>query len=148
MSQHSSRIPHPNLDPAGNLRPRVATSGPLVPNTTLRRSASDATTPSGVRDATSGDATTAGTVVDATLRDRARDANAPTGVREVTRPSGPREYILPTTSSPTSTNRDSITPKARPRPSNAAFVTPAPRALVGTEDIVNYTRDLFQHRHS
>ncbi len=152
MSQHSSRIPHPNLvpaaTPAGNTRPRVATSGPFIPTTALRRSASDATTPSGVRDATPGDATTAGTVADATLRDSARDANTPIGVREVARPSGPRESILSMTSSPTSTVRDSITPKARPRHSNAAFVTPAPRALVGTEDIANYTRDSFLRRHT
>src|SRR6266852_9949079 len=152
MSQHSSRIPHPNLvpaaTPAGNTCPRVATSGPFIPTTVLRRSASDATTPSGIRDATPGDATTAGTVADATLRDSARDANTPIGVREVARPSGPRESILSMTSSPTSTVRDSITPKARPRHSNAAFVTPAPRALVGTEDIANYTCDLFQRRHS
>ena len=43
--------------------------------------------------------------------------------------------------------RDSVTPKARPRPSNAAFVTPAPRALVDMEDLVNYPCDSFQHKH-
>ena len=43
--------------------------------------------------------------------------------------------------------RDSVTPKARPRPSNAAFITPVPQALVDTEDLANYPRDSFQHKH-
>ena len=44
--------------------------------------------------------------------------------------------------------RDSVTPKARPRPSNAAFITPAPRALVDTEDLANYLHDSFQHKQT
>ena len=152
MSRRSSIVPHPNPAPAsaGNTRPRVATSTPRVPlaSSTLRKRASDANTPSGVCDDVLGSTTTAGPVADATLHSSARDATTPHGVREVAEPSGPRDSILSSISDSTSTMRDSVTPKAKPRPSNAAFVTPAPRALVDTEDLANYPHDSFQHKHS
>ena len=152
MSRRSSIVPHPNPAPAsaGITCPRVATSTPRVPlaPSTLRRRASDANTPSGVRDAVPDSAMTAGSVADATLHDSACDATMPHGVREVAEPAGPRDSILSITSDSTSTMRDSVTPKARPRPSNAAFVTPAPRALVDTEDLANYPHDSFQRKHT
>ena len=130
MSRHSSIVPHPNPAPAstGNTRPHVATSTPhvLLTPSTLHKRASDANTPEGVHDAVPDSAT---------LRDSARDATTPHGIHEVTEPAGPCDSILSITSDSTSTMRDSVTPKARPRPSNAAFVTPAPRALVNTEDL-------------
>ena len=130
MSKRLSIVPHPNPAPAstGNTHPRVATSTPRVPlaPSTLRKRASDANTPSGVRDAVPDSATTAGPVADATLRDSAHDATTPHGVHEVAEPAGPRDSILSITSDSTSTMRDSVTPKARPRPSNATFVTPVP----------------------
>ena len=150
MSRRSSAVPHPNPASAGSTRPRVATSTPrfpLVPST-LRQRAGDANAPSGVRDAVPVNATAAGSVADATLRNSARDATTPHSVREVAKPSGPRDSLLSTISNSTSTMRDSITPKAGPRPSNAAFVTPAPRALVDTEDLVNISRDSFQRKHT
>ena len=144
MSRRSSIVPHPNPAPAsaGNTHPRVATSTPRVPlaPSTLRKRASDANTPSGVRDAVPDSATTAGPVADATLHSSARDATTPHGVREVAEPSGPRDPILSIISDSTSTMRDSVMPKARPRPSNAAFVTPAPRALATRSSAS--TRDL------
>ena len=150
MSKCSSIVPHPNPAPAstGNTHPRVATSTPRVPlaPSTLRKRASDANTSSGVRDAVPDSATTAGPVADAMLHGSARDATTPHGIREVTEPSGPRDSILLIISD--STMRDSVTPKARPRPSNATFVTPAPRALVDTEDLANYLCDSFQHKHT
>ena len=152
MSRHSSIVPHPNpaLVPTGNTRPRVATSTPRVPLTpsTLRKRASDANTPLGVCDAVPDSATTAGPVADAMLRGSAHDATTPHSVREVAEPLGPHDPILSITSDSTSTMRDSITPKARPRPSNAAFITPAPRALVDTEDLANYPCDSFQCKHT
>ena len=90
MSRRSSIVPHPNPAPAptGNTRPRVATSMPRVPlaPSTLRKRASDANTPSGVRDAVPDSATTAGPVADATLHDSARDATMPHGICEVAEP--------------------------------------------------------------
>ena len=130
MSKRSSIVPHPNPAPAsaGNTRPRVATLTPRVPlaPSTLCKHASDANTPSGVRDAVLDSAMTAGPVADATLCDSACDATTPHGIREVAEPAGPHDSILSITSDSTSTMRDSVTPKARPRPSNTAFITPAP----------------------
>ena len=152
MSRCSSIVPHPNPAPAptGNTHPHVATSTPrvLLTPSTLHKCASDANTPSGVCDAVPDSATTAGPVAEAMLRGSTRDATTPHSVHEVTEPSGPRDPILSITSDSTSTMRDSITPKARPRPSNAAFVTPAPRALVDTEDLANYPCNSFQCKHT
>ena len=152
MSRCSSTVPHPNPAPAsaGNACPRVATSMPHVPlaPSTLCKRTSDANTPSGVRDAAPDSATTAGPVTDAMLHDSACDATTPHGVHEVAEPAGPHDSILSITSDSTSTMRDSVTPKARPRPSNAAFITPAPRVLVDTEDLVNYPRNSFQCKHT
>ena len=152
MSRHSSTVPHPNPAPAsaGNAHPRVATSTPCVPlaPSTLHKRTSDANTPSGVRDAAPDSATTAGPVADATLHDSARDATMPHGICEVAEPAGPHDPILSITSDSTSAMRDSVTPKARPRPSNTTFVTPVPRALVDMEDLVNYLCDSFQHKHT
>ena len=152
MSRHSSIVPHPNpaLVPTGNTHPRVATSTPhvLLTPSTLRKRASDANTPLGVCDAVPDSATTAGPVTDAMLCSSARDATTPHSIREVAEPLGPHDPILSITSDSTSTMRDSITPKARPRPSNAAFITPAPRALVDTEDLANYPRNSFQCKHT
>ena len=152
MSKDSSIVPHPNPAPAsaGITCPRVATSTPRVPlaPSTLRKRASDANTPSGVRDAVPDSATTAGPVADTMLCDSTCDATMPHSVHEVAEPAGPRDSILSITSDSTSTMRNSVTPKARPRPSNATFVTPAPRALVDTEDLANYPRDSFQRKHT
>ena len=130
MSKCSSIVPHPNPAPAstGITCPRVATSTPRVPlaPSTLHKRASDANTPSGVHDAVPDSATTAGPVADTTLCDSACDATMPHSVHEVAEPAGPHDSILSITSDSTSTMRDSVTPKARPRPSNATFVTPAP----------------------
>ena len=130
MSRRSSIVPHPNPAPAptGNTCPHVAMSTPHVPlaPSTLCKRASDANTPSGVHDAVPDSATTAGPVADAMLHGSAHDATTPHSVCEVAEPSGPHNPILSITSDSTSTMRDSVTPKARPRPSNAAFVTPVP----------------------
>ena len=151
MSKCSSIVPHPNPAPAstGNTCPHVATSTPCVPlaPSTLHKRASDANTPSGVCDAAPDSATTAGSVADAMLRDSACDATTPHGICEVAKLSGPHDSVLSTTSDSTSTMRDSVTPKARPRPSNTTFITPAPQALVDTEDLANYPRDSFQRKH-
>ena len=145
MSKCLSIVPHPNPAPAsaGNTCPH-ATSTPhvLLTPSTLRKHASDANTPLGVCDAVPDSATTAGPVADAMLHDSTRDATTPHGVCEVAEPVGPHDSILSITSDSTSTMRDSVTPKARPRP-NAAFVTPVPWALVDTEDLANYPCDSF-----
>ena len=130
MSKCLSIVPHPNpgLASAGNTHPRVAMSTPHVPlaPSTLCKRASDANAPSGVCDAAPDSAMTAGSVADAMLCNSARDATMPHGVCEVPKLSGPHDSMLSTTSDSTSTMRDSVTPKARPRPSNATFITPAP----------------------
>ena len=141
MSQRPSKIPLPSpasaLLLAGNSHPFVAMSGLLDSDPTLHRNILDASTPQSIRDAT-----TAGPIDDAILCNSTCDANAPAGVREVAKPLGPHE------SSPTTTIRALSTPRTKPRPSNAAFVTPAPQALVGTDDIANYAHSSFQHRHT
>ena len=151
MSRCLSAVPHPNPAPAsaGLTRPCVAMSTPcvsLIPSTLCKR-ASDANTPSGVREDIPADTTTAGSVADAALHISAHDATTPLSVCEVAKPSSPHNSILSTISDSTLTMRDYLTPKAGPRPSNAAFVTPAPQALVDTEDLANYPHDLFQHKH-
>ena len=147
MSRCSSAVPHPNpaLASTGNTHPHVATLTPCVPlvPSTLHKHASDANAPLGVRDAAPDSAMTAGSVADATLHNSACDATTPHSIREVAKPSGPHNSILSTISDSTSMMRDSITPKAGPRPSNATFVTPAPQALMDTEDLANYLCDSF-----
>ena len=153
MSRRSSTVHHPNpalaSTSAGNTCPCVAMSMPHIPlvPSTLHKHASDANAPLGVHDADPILATTAGPVADATLHNSAHDANMPYSVREVTKPVGPRDSVLSTASDSTMTMRDSITPKAGPRPSNAAFITPAPRALVDMEDLASYLCESFQQKH-
>ena len=147
MSQCPSKIPLPSpasaLSPAGNSHPFVAMSGLLDSDPTLHRNILDASMPQSIHDASM-----AGPVDDAMLRNSTCDANVPAGIHEVAKPLGPRKSLLSTISSPTTTIRASSTPRTRPRPSNAAFITPAPWALVSTDDIANYACSLFQCCHT
>ena len=150
MSRHSSTVPHPNpasaSTSAGNTHPLVAMLMPCVPliPSTLCKHTSDANAPPGIHDADPVLATTAGPVADAMLHDSTHDANMPSGVCEVVKPAGPHDSVLSTASDSTTTMRDSITPRAGPRPSNAAFITPAPQALIDTEDLASYPHESFQ----